>query len=135
MPDIDGFTLAEQIKRRPGAGRHGGDDAHLGRPARTTWPAASSWGSSAYLLKPVKQSELLEAIERALGMRAQQEDLAAAAAGPSVQRPLRILLAEDSVVNQKLAVALLEGQGHTVAVADNGREALAACWTQPSTWC
>ena len=38
---------------------------------------------------------------------------------------LRILLAEDSLVNQKLAVALLEGEGHVVSVASNGREALA----------
>ena len=41
-------------------------------------------------------------------------------------RPLQVLLAEDSLVNQKLAVALLEKQGHHVTVVDNGREAMAA---------
>ena len=44
-------------------------------------------------------------------------------------RRLRILLAEDSLVNQQLAVALLEGEGHTVTVANNGREAVAAAET------
>ena len=41
-------------------------------------------------------------------------------------RPLRILLTEDNVVNQRLAARLLEKQGHTVQVASNGREALDA---------
>ena len=41
-------------------------------------------------------------------------------------RPLRILLAEDSVMNQKLAVALLRRQGHTVTIANNGKEAVNA---------
>jgi CheY-like chemotaxis protein/HPt (histidine-containing phosphotransfer) domain-containing protein len=45
---------------------------------------------------------------------------------PSPGRPLRILLAEDHVVNQRLVLALLKGQGHTVVLAGNGREALAA---------
>ena len=43
---------------------------------------------------------------------------------------LHILLAEDSLVNQKLAVALLEGQGHTVTVVNNGKEAVAATAAQ-----
>ena len=44
---------------------------------------------------------------------------------------LRILLAEDSPVNQKLALFLLEKEGHTVVVANDGREALAALETRP----
>ena len=44
-------------------------------------------------------------------------------------RPLKILLAEDSLVNQQLAVALLSGEGHEVVVANNGREAVAAIET------
>ncbi len=52
------------------------------------------------------------------------------AAQPKHVRSLHILLAEDSLVNQKLAVALLEGQGHKVRVANNGREAIAALQTE-----
>ncbi len=84
-------------------------------------------GIAAYLLKPIKQSELLEAIEVALGI------LGTRRAQPSQAdqrrfrgRSLRILLAEDSLVNQQLAVALLQGEGHTVSVVSNGREAVAA---------
>ena len=43
---------------------------------------------------------------------------------------LQILLAEDSLVNQKLAIALLEGQGHTVALVNNGKDAVAASGRQ-----
>ena len=51
------------------------------------------------------------------------------AGGRSRGRSLRILLAEDSLVNQQLAVALLESEGHAVTVANNGREAVAAAET------
>jgi CheY-like chemotaxis protein/HPt (histidine-containing phosphotransfer) domain-containing protein len=51
--------------------------------------------------------------------------------GPSPRRPLRILLAEDNIVNQTLAARLLEGQGHAVVVKDNGRAALQALDDEP----
>ena len=82
-------------------------------------------GIGAYLLKPVKQSELLEAIELALGILGKRRP-----SGAEHQRirgrSLRVLLAEDSLVNQQLVLALLEGEGHVVAVTNNGREAVAA---------
>ena len=94
-------------------------------------------GIAAYLLKPVKQSELLEAIELALGITVPSEELLKSAGQQPQHFPrLQILLAEDSLVNQKLAVALLEGQGHTVAVVGNGKEAVAADRPRgSSTWC
>jgi CheY-like chemotaxis protein/HPt (histidine-containing phosphotransfer) domain-containing protein len=85
------------------------------------------------LTKPVKQADLWQAILRALGTAAPAGRPAAAerpAAPPG--RPLRILLAEDNPVNQKLAVSLLEKQGHGVTVAGNGREALAALYPSDS---
>ncbi len=80
---------------------------------------------AACVRKPVKQSDLLDAILTALGR------LPAPAAGPAAPaaagpRGLRVLLAEDNEVNQELAVRLLGRQGHTVVVAGNGREAVAA---------
>jgi CheY-like chemotaxis protein len=82
---------------------------------------------AARLMKPIKQSELYHAIALALGVRQPEQagDQAALAALPA-SRPLRVLLAEDSVVNQKLAVGLLAKQGHQVVIANNGREAVAA---------
>lgn len=130
MPDADGFTLAERIKQ----------DSELGstvvmmltsgdRPGDIA--RCESMGINAYLMKPIKQSELFDAIALALGVNAPEDGktVAAAAAATACLRPLRILLAEDSLVNQKLAVGLLEKQGNTIFVANNGREAISAAKT------
>jgi CheY-like chemotaxis protein len=76
-------------------------------------------------MKPVKQSELFNAIAAALGGEA-AEIAVRQPAGPAAVTlpPLRILLAEDSVVNQRLAVAILEKHGHGVTVAGDGQTAL-----------
>ncbi|MBN9523317.1 response regulator, partial [bacterium] len=83
---------------------------------------------AAYLTKPVRQSTLLDAIMTALeGAGVAPPEAAAPAPGwGKARRSLHVLLAEDNAVNQKLAVRLLEKRGHRVAVAGNGREALAA---------
>jgi two-component system, sensor histidine kinase and response regulator len=85
-------------------------------------------GVASYLMKPVKQSELLEAIMLAVGMsdETKMESVEIKATTPTVSsiRSLKIMLAEDSAVNQKLAVLLLTKQGHQVDVAMNGLEAL-----------
>jgi signal transduction histidine kinase/CheY-like chemotaxis protein len=126
MPCIDGFMLADRIKQDPVNGSTvimmltSGD-----RPEDVA--QCEQLGIAAYMLKPVKPSELLEAIELALDIAVPREELLRAAAQQPHHVPsLHILLAEDSLVNQKLAVALLEGQGHTVTLVNNGKEALAA---------
>ena len=84
-------------------------------------------GIAAYLLKPVKQAELLSTISQVL------HDPSSGIDGPSLvtrhsiretKHSLRVLLAEDNLVNQKLARRMLERMGHVVQVARNGEEAL-----------
>ena len=90
-----------------------------------------------HLLKPVKESDLRESFEAALTDRtlSQTSDKSVSAASTraanvvekpdaKTNRPLNILVAEDNVVNQKLAVALLERHGHRVQLACNGAEAV-----------
>jgi two-component system, sensor histidine kinase and response regulator len=128
MPEMDGFTLAERIKQDPGLA---GAVVLMLTSADQAGDAArcQALGIAAYLIKPIKQSELLEAILTALGRQPQKE--ARATLNPhrplgEDQRRLRILLAEDNVVNQRLAARLLQKRGHTVTVVPNGKEALAA---------
>ena len=131
MPRVDGFMLAEQIQQDRDMSSAvvmmltSGD-----RPEDTS--RCEQLGISGYLLKPVKQSELLEAIETSLGMAVAGRP-ASAEAAEAVARSygnLNVLLAEDSYFNQKLAVALLEGQKHSVTVVSNGQDAVEAVFAQ-----
>jgi PAS domain S-box-containing protein len=124
MPEMDGFTLAERMGRRPE--RVGATLMMLSSADRRDDAArCRQLGVAAYLTKPVRQSTLLDAVMTALGAAMCAEDRTAPATGPGL-RPLRVLLAEDNPVNQKVAVTLLAKHGHTVVVANNGVEALAA---------
>jgi signal transduction histidine kinase/CheY-like chemotaxis protein len=130
MPKMDGFELIERIRQRPGASTPTivmlTSAGHRGDAAR-----CQELGVSAYLLKPIRQSELREAIARVLGAREQKGAI------PLITRyslhdarepssSLRVLLAEDNLVNQRLASRMLEKRGHSVVVAGNGLEALEA---------
>ncbi len=88
----------------------------------------SERGVSICLIKPVKASELFDALAETLGLG---QDLAEgkAARWPRLPR-LRVLLAEDSIANQKLAQGLLEKEGHSVVIAADGRQALDAVGRQ-----
>jgi CheY-like chemotaxis protein len=125
MPEMDGFTLARHI--RAASTLAGTTLIMLASGARPEEAArARELGIAVYLLKPVKQSELLDAIVTGLHLAAPRPEPAPTAPPAALGQGLRILLAEDNPVNQKLAVALLRKQGHTVQVAGNGREALRA---------
>jgi PAS domain S-box-containing protein len=132
MPDADGFALAECIQHEPQI-----NTAMILMISSSDKPGDISrceqTGVTAYIMKPVKQSELFDAIVASLRMAPSEEDRAAVLA-PSGRRPvgsLKLLLAEDSVVNQKLAVALLERAGHRVTVAENGRNAVDRVAAEP----
>lgn len=127
MPEVSGFMLAEWIRQDTrlqdvqiimltSSGREG--DTAL----RDTLQIA------ARLMKPIKQSELIDAIVTTLGVAALKTPLHQTTSSlrvPSV-RSLKILLAEDNSANQKLAVGVLSKQGHRVTVAGNGRIAFEA---------
>jgi two-component system sensor histidine kinase/response regulator len=86
-------------------------------------------GIAAYLTKPIKQSELLEAIHVALGKPWPTEGRPSLVTRHSLRenrRQLRVLLFEDNLVNQAVVVRLFERRGHSVSVAENGGTALAA---------
>jgi PAS domain S-box-containing protein len=130
MPKMDGFSLIEQIRKRPELATATimmlTSAGHRGDAAR-----CQELGVAAYLLKPIRQSELREAIARVLGAHATNGAIPLITRfslhdGRDPAASLRVLLAEDNAVNQRLAVRLLEKRGHHVVVAGNGAEALAA---------
>jgi len=129
MPDMDGFDVAARIQRDPTLGA-------------TTIMMLSSVGQrgdsqrcrqlgiSAYLVKPVRQTVLLDAILAVLGKAAgppsgAKELVTRHSLGES-RRPLRILVAEDNDVNRRLLLTILEKQGHAVTASTDGRAAVAA---------
>jgi CheY-like chemotaxis protein len=130
MPEMDGFNLVERIQQRPELSTAVimmlTSSGHRGDAER-----CNQLGVPASLLKPIRQAELREALTRILGAPEQNGETSPAthnspggALDPS--RSLSILLAEDNVVNQRVASRLLEKRGHRVVVAVNGREALKA---------
>jgi signal transduction histidine kinase/CheY-like chemotaxis protein len=125
MPAPDGFDLAALLNQRPELA--GTTLLLLSSPDRSADIArCRELGVTGYLAKPPKPSDLLEAIQAALGTGPppRRSRGAADAETPRTGRPLRVLLAEDNAVNQKLAVRLLEKEGHSVTVVGNGRLAL-----------
>jgi CheY-like chemotaxis protein len=125
MPQVDGFTLAEQIQADP---RFAATRIVMLTSSGQRGDAArcANLGVAAFLTKPVGQSELLETVLQVLGTRAPPADRPSPGTPclSEYSQPLHILLAEDNPVNRKVAVRLLEKQGHAVDVATDGREAL-----------
>ena len=131
MPDTDGFMLAKAIREQPElaqtlmlmltSGDRQGDLA-----------LCRELGISAYLFKPIKQSELFNALVTTLGVNGVEDHATPTPTPAPIDKlpPLRILLAEDNLANQKLAVGLLTKWGHHVTVTNNGAEALRA-WAEP----
>ncbi len=124
MPGVDGFTLARRIRAHDqlqttaiimltSVGRP--DDAKRCRRI----------GVDACLTKPVKHSDLLDALTAIVSAATRQQDERLVQPIRSAPvRPLQILVAEDNAVNRKLVTVLLEKRGHTVYGVENGREAV-----------
>jgi signal transduction histidine kinase/CheY-like chemotaxis protein len=127
MPEMDGFMLVERIKA----------DSSLLQPVMMMLSSSAQHsdsqrcrelGVSAYLTKPFKQSELFNTIVSLLGSGriAERTTEHSTDVGPAPGTGLDILLAEDNVVNQRVAAGILTKRGHCVTITNNGREALDA---------
>ena len=130
MPVMNGYGFITEMRRQIGfaetqvivltsGGRDGDGDVR------------TQLGIAERLMKPVKQSDLFDSIVRCLGV-AEPEDCVTdvEAAKDSELGELKILLAEDNVINQRLAVGVLEKHGHHVTTVKDGREALAVSMQQ-----
>jgi PAS domain S-box-containing protein len=128
MPEIDGFAAAREIRNNPllsatvivmltSAGQP--EDINRCRELKI----------DGYAMKPLKQSELVDVLVKALSRPLPQPAQQAQPAGAALRQAgsgLRILLAEDNVINQKLATHVMEKSGCTVMVVGSGEGALAA---------
>ena len=126
MPGMDGFELVEKIK----------DDPDLVKPIMLILTSAGQRGHaarclelgvSAYLLKPIHHQQLLETICASLQKNAAVQTRPSLLTRHSIResaRHINILLAEDNIINQKLAISLLQKMGHSVTVAQNGKRAV-----------
>jgi CheY-like chemotaxis protein/HPt (histidine-containing phosphotransfer) domain-containing protein len=132
MPEMDGFEVARRIRDTPNLG--GATIMMLSSSGQYDESnKCREVGIATHLTKPVDQRELLSAIGRVLAREPGQRAVLPASMLPAElpERRLHVLLAEDNIVNQRLAASLLERRGHKVTIAANGREALAAVTTQP----
>jgi two-component system sensor histidine kinase/response regulator len=125
MPGTDGFTLATNIRAQ----------TELRETSLVMLTSAVQRADAArckdiaivYLMKPVKQSALLDTVAQSLGRPATPGLPRLTGGSLNESHPqLRILLAEDNAINQRVAVRLLEKRGHLVTVANDGEEAVAA---------
>ena len=129
MPKMDGFAFVEQTRKRPEltaltimmltSGAHKGDLAQC-----------RELGLAAYLLKPIRERDLLDVVMQVLG--GEQPSVSSPITrslgqnGSGAMSTLRILVAEDNEVNQRLMMRLLEKRGHRSVLAGDGRQALEA---------
>jgi PAS domain S-box-containing protein len=128
MPDMDGLTLAREIRRYRDAGAL--PLVMLTSLGRGQSPVEFA----AYLTKPIRPSQLYDALMEVFGEKPETADRPAVAVIDerlAERLPLRILVVEDNAVNQQLALLLLQKIGYRADVAANGVEALEALDRQP----
>ena len=128
MPKMDGFMFVEELKKFPELAR-----SVIMMLTSSDRPGASAHctdlGIAATLLKPLKQSELRETIVKTLGLADRHQATLTAgqsASKPSIAQHLRVLMAEDNLINQRVATRFLNKLGHSVRVVDNGEKAIRA---------
>ena len=126
MPGMDGYDLIEEVRRIPGAESTPAIVLSSGFSHEST-ERGKRLSIVANLMKPTKPSELRRAICHALSPSSEpnlNEEHPAAEIESESNRQLRILIAEDNLINQKLACRIIEKMGHDATIADNGQEAV-----------
>ncbi|MDB6019900.1 MAG: domain S-box [Pedosphaera sp.] len=135
MPDMDGLMLAKQIRQLPGS---------IMLPlvlltsmgVRSDSATFTSVAFASCLTKPIKPAQLHEVLVRVIS-GAKAKPAARKATGPKLDRalasrlPLRVLVCDDNLINQKVAIRLLQQMGYQAAVASNGLECLKALEREP----
>ena len=127
MPEVDGFMLARRVRRERSLARLPIVMlTSVGQPDESARRQRDD--IDAFLNKPVKHSDLLDALTRIFGVAARHErsEPGIERVGARLLRPLHILVAEDNPVNRKLVTTLLRKRGHVVRAVENGREAVEA---------
>ena len=126
MPDVDGHTLARQIRELPGTVGQTPLLAFSSSALRRAETFKTS-GFDGFLPKPVARGRLLQMVQRLLSP-GEAEEIAGVVTQQTIieeaKRSVRILLAEDNPVNQKLAAFILQKAGYQVTIAGNGEEAV-----------
>jgi signal transduction histidine kinase/DNA-binding response OmpR family regulator len=126
MPEMDGLTLVERIRLWP----------DLAMPTIMMLTSTTrgvdldrcrKMGISLWLYKPVRRGELLQAVRRAMQPNAADRGGALEPMHKCASRSLRILIAEDNLINQMVALRVIESLGHTAKIASNGRKAVELC--------
>src|SRR5439155_7148988 len=129
LPDIDGLELAEELRQQPqgrqlplllfSSVRLRADDI---RPARAA--------IAGFVHKPLRPAQLLDSLCRAMSIQLQREKRAPSARSLDEtfarRFPLRVLLADDNPINQKVGLSVLSKLGYRADVAQNGLEVLKA---------
>lgn len=127
LPDMDGETLGSRIKAHPGLAA---TDlimiTSLGQ--RGDGKRFENAGFSGYLIKPIRQGQLLDTVSRVLGRQDDRTHFTGSrgCSDPPASRNIRLLVADDSATNQFVALKMLERLGYVADVAANGEEVLAA---------
>jgi PAS domain S-box-containing protein len=127
MPEMDGFEVARRIREHPALAGVTlmmlSSSTHVGDAAR-----CRELKLGGYLLKPVGTNDLADAIRHALARqsrpRVEPRSMAPPGAAPAVSPGLRVLVAEDNPVNQRVVVGMLERQNHKVVLVENGAKAV-----------
>ncbi|EMI56942.1 sensory box sensor histidine kinase/response regulator [Rhodopirellula sallentina SM41] len=126
MPNLDGVGFAEQLVTRSDELRHGPIVMLSSSFAGLSSPRMRELGINRYLTKPVIASELRDVVLEVMGVDHEKRLYPQQRTSLPKIAPRKILLVEDGLVNQRVALGFLNKWGHQVELAVNGREAIEA---------